>query len=287
MTQKPRKHVPSSRVIEIHPSNSGKAEGFVISEDYPTEKDEIEQIIADKFVIHLNTMRNTNYVCHKSEHPDFICIYNTREIALELMELVPRSVSLRKYSLVYTTALKERMGNQDFNMEFSCPQRIDLPKPNSKQGKALIREIQKNILQVESESEEIHPEDCSESLIPRDACRLLDSKCIRANYPVLSIYYSLVGPVLGGISYSLTDEDYKEIREKFSEKLQKDYSTSENCEIILLLYGFESARPDTARLAKIISQLMNTSRYHFSEVWYIRPYPNANDDIRMIYRKSD
>jgi len=284
MPRNSKKHVPSSRIIKIGFSEMGTPKVDRLWEEYPTNKDNIEKLIAEKIISHLNKKRKSNYVACKSEHPDFICKCNNDEFALELMELVPRCVNLRKSSMLYTKEIRKHTRNKDFYIEFCCPHRIFIPNPESEEGKLLTEAILEAIVQ-NSKDKGLFINGDHRPLMPRDACRLVDSKFIRNRYPNLSLYYSLIGPVMGGISYGITEEDYKELREKLHEKFQKDYTISRNSKVLLLLYSFESARPDFARLASIIEELTNSSTYYFSEVWYLKTYPNNLDDIRIIYKK--
>lgn len=273
-------------MIKIGFSELGLPKVDRLWEQYPTIKDDIEKSIAEKFLRYLNKTRQSNYVAYKSEHPDFICRSNSDEFALELMELVPRCVNLRKSSVLYTNELRKHTMNKDFYIEFSCPHRIYIPIPETEEGKLLIKAILESIAQESLTNKDPFNAMYQKPLMPRDACRLVDSKFIRCKYPNLSLYYSLIGPVMGGVSYGITDEDYKDIRDKLHDKFQKDYTISINSKVLLLLYSFESARPDIARLNSIIEELMNSSTYYFSEVWYLKPYPNDLDDIRMVYKKE-
>ena len=183
--------------------------------------------------------------------------------------------------------IRKRIGNQNFHIKFCCRRKIGMPRPVTNAGKILIEEILKSITQEQYQSEETHQEKYHEPLIPIHGCHLIDSQFIRNSYPSLSIYYSLTGPVTGGVSYGLTDEDYKDIKEIILKKLQKDYASSKKCKIFLLLYSFESARHDKSRLINMLDELVNASPYRFSEVWYMRPYPNNLDYISLVYKEQE
>lgn len=285
MNKKPKKYVPNSGVIEISKGPDGNLYGKYIGEDFPTDKDQIEKVIADKFIQTYNSKNVSNYSCEqrKPPDPDFICIDGGNIIALELTELVPRDVSLRKMSVLYTKSLCQTLENNETSVQFAAEKATQLPWPNSVEGGILIEEIKD--LVMEQLERFVADNSQQKPLIPREACISISSEMLRNKYPGLHIFISMVGPVIGRIRFGLTDEDYIKLDRNLSSKYLKDYSIGSTSKRFLLIHAFDSARPDFERLYDMIVKLDTKSRKPFNEVWYLFAYPNKMHMVERIFPK--
>ena len=282
--------IPPSGYMRVTPGETIWSDTTV--EEYPKGKKCTEFIIAAKWVSHLNMTG----IIENRVPPDADVIYReaTPEgeivIPIELMELVhDRDIHLRVESERYARELQQDLDLGKLSLSFSCEEQIRIPDPSKPKGKVLLKEIREAILGSNTGEMLATGEILFGSVGNSKTGNYLNSKLNKDTGKVVQIFFSIDGMPIG-LQYAPTEEEWSKWEEKLKHKYLRDYSIksdsalnkSQPKEPILLLHG-SHARPNFSRLSTIIGKLQKEQGNRFSEVWYLKPYPEGMDDVRLIY----
>lgn len=290
-----------SELLEIA-FNSGEINVKEHAESYPEEKKEIEKEMADKIIKYFNDRYSDDFKLKPNEHPDFIMTNSKiQSISLELMEIVDvKTVHFRKFNRQYSDELKKIFNCNDLKIEFSSDKYVRIPEVNSEKGNIFLQEIKSRIELIMQNQDRylknnnlLFKNNDFRVLVNRSFNRgSISSLCfgftsgfIQKDVGALYVYSSFNGFIQGVPGYSYREEDYVEIERAIREKYKKDYLTKDAKKSILLLYTF-GVRPDFDRLKTIIERLNTVFSNRFSEVWFLKPYPEGVNHILNIYEEK-
>ncbi len=289
MKPPPPKFLPPSGYVLVTPQEDlSRSRICPIIEKYPDDKGAIEEIIAAKWVTYLKKPGRIE----RRDDPDIIYREDTPNgeivIPIELMELVSlRDASHRVKSDAYTRKLRQIDGLDRLSLSFCCEEMVKIPEPSKPEGKVLLEEIKEAILRPtpgKMPTGEMYPGSVGKSMI----WNYVNSRLNEQSGNVVQIFLSIDGvPV--GINYAPTEKDWCKWKKELNTKFLHDYSPRENPDYeksnlqgpVLLLHG-SHARPDFDRLTAIVDTLRTEWGSRFSEIWYLKLYPEGRDQLQLI-----